>query len=109
MDAHEHERLVADRNVEPGPVSEAAVVRIEIIEVGEGIVQISLAGDGVNRASAAFRCRPDEHFLGFGEQTHDVDHRGQTVPIWVSEQGITKRDDDELSDSWMVEGRRHTS
>jgi len=88
---------------------EGRVGAAEVIERGEGIVQVRFTGDAGNRATAAFRCRPDEHFLGFGEQTHDVDHRGQTVPIWVSEQGITKRDDDEITDQWMVEGRRHTS
>jgi alpha-glucosidase len=49
------------------------------------------------------------HAVGFGAQTHDVDHKGQIVPSWVSEQGVGKVDTDELPIVWQVVGRRHTS
>ncbi len=81
----------------------------EITRVADGVLQVVLSGSGVNRATAAFRCQPDEHFLGFGAQTADVDHRGQTVPIWVSEQGIGKVDTDDPPGDWFFRGTRHSS
>ncbi|MBK6683837.1 MAG: hypothetical protein IPG45_05135 [Deltaproteobacteria bacterium] len=47
--------------------------------------------------------------LGFGAQTHDVDHRGQIVPVFVSEQGIGKVDDDVPAEVWFLVGTRHSS
>lgn len=35
-----------------------------------------------------FRCDPDAHFLGFGEQYNYVDHRGRRFSLFVSEQGL---------------------
>ena len=49
------------------------------------------------------------HVLGLGAQTHDVDHFGQLVPLWVSEQGVGKTDTDELPALWQLLGRRHTT
>ncbi|HUS67360.1 MAG TPA: TIM-barrel domain-containing protein [Kofleriaceae bacterium] len=90
--------------------SDGATSAGEVRAVADGTLQIVLGGGaGMNRASAAFRCRPDEHFLGFGAQTHDVDHRGQTVPIWVSEQGIGKIDHDDPPGDWFYRGTRHSS
>jgi alpha-glucosidase (family GH31 glycosyl hydrolase) len=72
-------------------------------------LQIVLTGSGVNRATAAFRCGAGEHFLGLGAHTHDVDHRGFDVPIWVSEQGIGKVDVNEQGADWFLRGTRHQS
>ena len=47
--------------------------------------------------------------LGFGAQTHDVDHQGQIVPVFVSEQGIGKVDSDEPAEVWFLVGTRHSS
>jgi len=81
----------------------------EIRRIADGTLQITLASDRANRATAAFRCAADEHFLGFGAQTADVDHRGQTVPIWVSEQGIGKVATDDQPGDWFYRGTRHSS
>jgi alpha-glucosidase (family GH31 glycosyl hydrolase) len=62
-----------------------------------------------NRARMVFDCAADEHFLGFGAQTHDVDRRGQRIPLWVSEQGIGKTDTDEPPPVWFLVGRRHST
>jgi alpha-glucosidase len=35
-----------------------------------------------------FRCDPESHFLGFGEQFNHVDHRGRRFSLFVSEQGL---------------------
>ncbi len=66
-------------------------------------------GRGVNRTSIAGRCAEDEHFLGLGGQSFDVDHRGHTVPLWVEEDGITKRADDSYDGVWFLAGRRHST
>ena len=63
----------------------------------------------LNRAALGFACALTDHFAGLGAQTHDVDHRGQLVPLYVSEQGIGKVDTDELPAVWFLTGRRHTS
>jgi alpha-glucosidase (family GH31 glycosyl hydrolase) len=74
-------------------------------------VAIGLHFTGTNRASLAARCGADEHFLGLGAQSWDVDHRGQTVPLWVQEDGIGKTDgpDDDFGGIWFLSGRRHST
>jgi alpha-glucosidase len=62
-----------------------------------------------NRWRLSFSCAPDDHFAGLGGHTHDVDFRGQRVPLWVSEQGVGKTDNNELPELWQVLGRRHTT
>ena len=47
--------------------------------------------------------------MGFGAQSFDVDHRGFTVPVWVSEQGIYKSTTDDYPSDWFLEGTRHSS
>lgn len=61
------------------------------------------------RFSMGFACEPGERFVGFGSQSWDVDQRGQTVPVWVSEQGIGKDKTDEYVGVWSVVGRRHSA
>src|SRR5690606_27426566 len=90
---------------EEAPLAEGAVAAD-----GPGHVILTLRyADGANRQRFSFACAPDDHFVGLGAQTHDVDHRGQVVPLWVSEQGIGKTDSDELPLLWQVTGRRHTT
>ncbi len=64
-----------------------------------------------NRASLGARCGADEHFLGLGAQSWDVDHRGNTVPLWVQEDGIGKSDaaDDDYGGIWFLSGRKHST
>lgn len=78
-----------------------------IEEVGEHTIKVTLRRDGADRATIAFACGPDEHFLGFGAQTHDVDHRGHTFPMFVTEQGNGKVPVDEQPDNWFIRGTRH--
>lgn len=75
---------------------------------GRVTIDVESRGDH-NRASIGYRCEPGEHFLGLGGQAFDVDHRGQTVPLWVEEDGITKRDDDQYEGVWFLAGRRHST
>ena len=72
-------------------------------------LSIVAATGQANRARMALDCAPADHFNGLGAQTHDVDHRGQHVPLWVSEQGVGKSDTDVLPALWQLAGRRHTT
>lgn len=75
-----------------------------------GGVAIDLQGPSAsNHASIGLPCRPDEHFIGLGGQSWDVDHRGQTVPLWVAEDGLGKKDHDTLTGDWSLIGRRHST
>ncbi len=63
-----------------------------------------------SRFSWGFACDGDDHFMGFGSQSWDVDHRGFTVPTWVEEQGLGKVENDEYDASWLLgTGRRHSA
>jgi sulfoquinovosidase len=59
--------------------------------------------------SIAASCDDKDHFLGFGGQARDVDHRGTVVPLFVSEPGIGKRDNDDPISIWYLAGTRHAS
>jgi alpha-glucosidase len=103
--------------------SDGRVTAMLVDPAGEAIAELSLEEDRGSlrirasalgeetRARAAFECDPIEAggFLGFGAQTHDVDHRGQIVPVFVSEQGIGKVDTDDPHDVWFLVGTRHQS
>jgi alpha-glucosidase (family GH31 glycosyl hydrolase) len=80
-----------------------------ISRVDDGMLRVELHRDGMNRASAAFQCDADERFLGFGAMPMDVEHRGATVPIFVSEQGVGRVDSDDQPGDWFLRGTRHQS
>jgi alpha-glucosidase len=77
----------------------------------DGQVRITMTfPETTNRAAMSFACDPDEHFLGFGGQTASADHRGFTVPLWVSEDGITKAPVDSYDwGVWFLQGRLHST
>lgn len=79
-------------------------------EEGHLLVKVE-PGDGPERRfSWGYACDAEDHFAGFGAQTWDVDHRGQTVPTWVQEEGIGKIETDTYDDFlWYMAGRRHSS
>jgi alpha-glucosidase len=79
------------------------------IALQQGGVSLTTSAPGAARVFTATRCAPEDHFVGLGAQSADVDHRGQVVPLWVSEQGIGRTDDDQLPAVWQVVGRRHTT
>ncbi|MCC7071689.1 MAG: hypothetical protein IT383_10215 [Deltaproteobacteria bacterium] len=80
-----------------------------LIEEDAGGVRLALtAANGNDRVTLGTRCT-FAHAIGLGAQTHDVDHVGQIVPLWVSEQGVGKSDTDELPALWQLVGRRHTT
>ena len=48
------------------------------------------APEGATQVSVSFACRDDERFYGLGAQSWATEHRGETVPVWVVEQGLGK-------------------
>jgi alpha-glucosidase len=85
------------------------------------LVAAITAGDGAPLASAdpskprrriswGFGCDSDDHFNGFGAQTWGVDAKGETIPIWVQEEGIGKDlKTDDPTGPWFLVGRRHSA
>jgi alpha-glucosidase len=58
---------------------------------GDGVTRVTVAApEGANEVRASFACGGDERFYGFGAQTWATQHRGETIPIWVVEQGLGK-------------------
>ena len=86
-----------------------AVVATGSVSFRDGGVVVEVTATDGDRVVASTPCAPDHHFLGLGAQSADVDHRGQVVPLWVSEQGVGKTDDDVLPAVWQLLGRRHTT
>ncbi|HEX7096326.1 MAG TPA: TIM-barrel domain-containing protein, partial [Acidimicrobiales bacterium] len=64
-----------------------------------------------SRIALATPTPPDEHLVGLGGQSFDVDHRGERVPLWVQEDGIGKYPDadDQYMGVWFLNGRKHTT
>ncbi len=104
-------KKAADGSLSFSLVGEHGTLGTGLIEpTAAGDVHIVLTGrDADNRASMAFKCNADDHFIGFGGQSFDVDQRGQTVPVWVSEDGIGKLPTDDIQGIWYLKGRRHTT
>lgn len=74
-------------------------------------VRVELVADSADRFSLAAACAKDEHLVGLGGQSFDVDHRGETVPLWVQEDGIGKYPDpdDVYAGIWFLTGRKHST
>jgi alpha-glucosidase len=62
------------------------------------------------RISWGFGCSANDHFAGFGAQTWGVDARGETIPIWMQEEGVGKDlTTDDPTGIWFLVGRRHSA
>ncbi|MDQ3370353.1 MAG: hypothetical protein M3680_33455, partial [Myxococcota bacterium] len=74
-------------------------------------VRIELVADRGDRIQLATVTAVDEHLVGLGGQSFDVDHRGETVPLWVQEDGIGKYPDadDNYAGIWFFTGRKHST
>jgi alpha-glucosidase len=71
---------------ERGVSSRLTFRRVSVDEVEiEGRIT---GGRAAQSLAVHFTCTEASHFLGFGEQYNAIDHRGRSVPLWVSEQGI---------------------
>lgn len=104
VSAQQDGSIVAKMELSGAPVD----VRITNIEgVGAGLELT--AAEGNNRVSIGWKCHPGEHFIGLGGQSFDVDHRGQSVPLWVSEDGLSKHPDDKQRGDWTLKGKRHST
>lgn len=93
----------------------AKIASVAILGQGTGEVSIQLTPASTSPqgartwASIGASCDDADRFLGFGAQQRDIEFRGQVVPIFVSEPGIGKRDDDAPLPIWYLAGARHAS
>ena len=89
----------------------AVIARLRIASVGDGhlVVEATPGAGPERRLSWGFACDAADHFNGFGAQSWDVDHRGQTVPTFVQEEGVGKATTDDYAGPWFLQGRRHSS
>lgn len=67
------------------------------------------SGVGTDRIRLSADCDADDHFLGFGSHAMDLDHVGQAFPLWVSEPGVGKTEDEQIPEAWFLVGTRHAS
>ena len=91
--------LAGDSKVGTGSVTLADHVSIQLVtDHGEQIEIGTTLEDG-------------EHTVGLGGMSFSVDHRGETVPLWVQEDGIGKDDfaDNDYGGVWFLSGRRHST
>ncbi len=79
--------------------------------IGEDMLRLYFEpnDDSSDRTVLQAACDDDDHFLGLGGHAMDVDHVGQAFPIWVSEPGVGKDDEDDYPDDWSITGTRHAS
>lgn len=93
------------------PIGRGQVLVSATASGGEVVIAFDMSGSGGNRASLGFACADGEHFIGLGGQSWAVDHRGQTIPLWVQEDGIGKPNtpDDVYEGIWALQGRRHST
>ena len=110
-------QVVVRKNNPPGVVGLSvendqgeAVARIDLSLLAEDVLslQISAVEADKSRVRASFRCK-QEPILGTGAHAWDVDHYGEAFPLWVSEPGIGKTENDIPPDDWFVTGTRHAS
>ncbi len=93
-----------------GPIARVALTSDRKGELAIAITPVDAPATGSRTwVSVASKCQPDDRFLGFGDQERDAEHRGFTVPIFTSEPGIGKRDDDSNSPIYFLSGTRHAS
>lgn len=103
--------LAFDAMDDSGKIASVAIRPSEDARDGELAIVVTptIAVKSRTWASIAARCDDTDHFLGFGAQARDVDHRGTIVPLFVSEPGIGKRDTDDPLAIWYLAGTRHSS
>jgi alpha-glucosidase len=62
-------------------------LRVSLRPVADGVIALraQAGGGGVTATGIAFRARPRERYLGFGERSNAVDQRGNEVENYVAE------------------------
>lgn len=95
-------------------LSDASGAAVGLLQIqpspgGALIVDLQPLTNNANRARMTFRCQDGEPFLGTGGHAMDVDHQGQAFPLWVSEPGIGKTDDEDPPEDWAITGTRHAA
>ncbi|MBO0845667.1 MAG: glycoside hydrolase family 31 protein, partial [Nocardioides sp.] len=93
-------RLPADRVlsvagdvVELGTTDPAVTATVRVSPAGADAYALAVTGrgDGITAVSTDFRARTNEHYLGLGERSDAVDHRGHEVQNRVLDGPYTKK------------------
>ncbi len=72
-------------------------------------IRVEAGQGGFDRVVLDAACDAEDHFLGLGGHAMDVDHVGQAFPLWVSEPGIGKSEEDDYPPDWFIVGTRHAA
>ncbi len=92
-----------------GPSDEALGVLTLAPGSTPGSLLLEWSAAGANRLGFSAACAEGDAFLGFGGHAMDVDHVGQAFPLWVSEPGVGKSEDEAEPPGWPMEGTRHAT
>jgi alpha-glucosidase (family GH31 glycosyl hydrolase) len=80
---------------------------IELVNPRVLRVKWRILDPSINRVIQSFVCGTDERFFGTGARVHGTEHRGETIPAWVSEQGIGKIRRTKPGEGFPVKGDIH--
>ncbi|KPA19545.1 Glycoside hydrolase, family 1 [Candidatus Magnetomorum sp. HK-1] len=73
--------------------------------VSANVLKVTLtAPDDANHVSCSFSSDPDERFYGFGSPTWTTQHRGSSIPIWVTEQLLGRVTDEDPGNFMELKG-----
>jgi alpha-glucosidase len=81
--------------------------RLQLYLAGGDVLRVDVSSVG-NRLRWDAPCTGDDAFAGLGSHV-DVDHTGEAFPLWVSEPGVGKVDNDVQPDDWFFTGTRHAT
>ncbi len=89
-------------------VTAQAIVKTSVLRPGEAtLVRITVEGyTNAKSIAVPLACDADASFYGFGEQYNGTDQRGESFPLFVSEQGIGR---DGVSNMVGTKGDLHTT
>jgi alpha-glucosidase (family GH31 glycosyl hydrolase)/beta-glucosidase/6-phospho-beta-glucosidase/beta-galactosidase len=89
-------------NSENQSCAELTVQKYEIIP---NVIKVTLkAPEDANHVSCSFASDADERFYGFGSPTWTTQHRGNSIPIWVTEQLLGRVTEEDPSNFMELKG-----
>jgi alpha-glucosidase (family GH31 glycosyl hydrolase)/beta-glucosidase/6-phospho-beta-glucosidase/beta-galactosidase len=85
--------------------SGSALMTVQPYEGDANVIKVTLkVPDDANHVSCSFASDSDERFYGFGSPTWTTQHRGSSIPIWVTEQLLGRVTDEDPSNFMELKG-----
>ena len=82
-----------------------AIITAQPCESNANVIKVTLkVPDDANHVSCSFASDPDERFYGFGSPTWTTQHRGNSIPIWVTEQLLGRVTDEDPTNFMELKG-----